>query len=160
MQQVHFTMHAEGVTQEQCAGDRPPLNWQAPTATTLCMQQCQNGPETNSGECLAGTNKLNISKVMPGLHKSPCTSCHTNPVLAGLPTSAVRYCNAPLTVTAVSSSKPCEHLHAPAAIGVTSEQVPMLARQYGHVEFFPRWIAEHFTKQFSSSFARPQHYEW
>jgi hypothetical protein len=61
MQQVHFTMHAEGVTQEQCAGMIDHLNWQAPTANPV-RAAMSNGPETNSGECLAGTNKLNISK--------------------------------------------------------------------------------------------------
>jgi hypothetical protein len=113
------TIHAEGVTQEQCAGmiDHPLLNWQAPTATTLHAAM-SNGPETNSGECLAGTNKLNISKVMPGLHKSPCTSCHRKPC-ASRPSQhlqCVTAVTAPLsTVTAVSSSKPWSTC-APAAM--------------------------------------------
>jgi hypothetical protein len=104
----------KGVTQEQCAGmiDHPLLNWQAPPPTTLCMQQCQNGPETNSGECLAGTNKLNISKVMPGFTNHLAHHVTPNPSRPSQHLQLVTAVTAPLSTVTASSSKPCEHLHA------------------------------------------------
>jgi hypothetical protein len=95
-----------------CWHDRPLAQLASAYRYNPVHAAMSNGPETNSGVSAGGTNKLNISKVMPGLHKSPCTSCHTKPVLAGHNICIVTAVTAPLsTVTAVSSSKPCEHLH-------------------------------------------------
>jgi hypothetical protein len=115
MQQVHFTMHAEGVTQEQCAGMMTTLlNWQAPPPTTLCMQQCQNGLKQTLVEAwLEQTSSTSQSNARPSqitLHIMSHQTCASRPSQH----LQLRYCSnrATSTVTAVSSSKPCEHLHA------------------------------------------------
>jgi hypothetical protein len=80
----------KGVTQEQCAGmiDHPAQLGKRHRYNP--MQQCQMALKQTLVSAI-GTNKLNISKVMPGLHKSPCTSCHTKPVLGRSQHLQLRY---------------------------------------------------------------------
>jgi hypothetical protein len=75
MQQVHFIC-MKGVTQEQCAGMmRHPLllSWRH----RLQPCACSNVKMALKQTLVSAAEQTNKLKVMPGLHKSPCTSCHT-----------------------------------------------------------------------------------
>jgi hypothetical protein len=87
-------MNAEGVNKapEQCAGmtdhQAALLSWQAASCQNpVHAAACQNGPNKLSGECLAETNNLNISKTLP----PPQITLHimSHQTQTDLPTSAV-----------------------------------------------------------------------